>query len=415
MTTPEVSNELVADSLGEYAAAQWKRIKAGESGALPVIIGLVIIIIAFQTQNSKFLSATNLSNLIQQCGVFVLLGMAESFALLLGEIDLSTGYVMGIGATVTAELNAPPHNVNWLLAALAGLAVCAVFGTIMGLLISRLGLPSFVVTLAGLLAGEGVLLYLVQKDKHAPGGSIAVTSNVLNDIDQGSMSNSTGWIVMIVAVAVFGAFSLLQHQRRSSRGLVTAPLSLTALKVAGVAAAGVVLVLISNHNRGSLLVHLSGVLWIVPFLAVILIVYTVLLGRTRFGRYMYAIGGNPEAAKRSGIRVKNIRMLAFTLSSLTAGLAGLVYLSQLGSIGSDVDGGNYVLYAVAAAVIGGTSLFGGRGKMVNALLGGLVITTIYNGMGLIQIGAAGQDMVIALVLLAAVTVDALSHRGRIGR
>ncbi|HEX3898076.1 MAG TPA: ABC transporter permease [Mycobacteriales bacterium] len=415
MTTPEVSNELVADSLGEYAAAQWKRIKAGESGALPVIVGLVIIVIAFQTQNSKFLSATNLSNLIQQCGVFVLLGMAESFALLLGEIDLSTGYVMAIGATVTAELNAPPHNVNWFLAALAGLAVCAVFGTIMGLLISRLALPSFVVTLAGLLGGEGILLYLIQKDKYAPGGSISVTSNVLNDIDQGSMSNSTGWIVMIVAVAVFGAFALFQHRRRSSSGLVTAPLSLTALKVAAVAIAGVALVLISNHNRGSLLVHLSGVLWIVPFLAVILIVYTVLLGRTRFGRYMYAIGGNPEAAKRAGIRVKNVRMLAFTLSSLTAGLAGLVYLSQLGSIGSDVDGGNYVLYAVAAAVIGGTSLFGGRGKMVNALLGGLVITTIYNGMGLIQIGAAGQDMVIAVVLLAAVTVDALSHRGRIGR
>jgi D-xylose transport system permease protein len=293
--------------------------------------------------------------------------------------------------------------------------VCAVFGTIMGLLISRLGLPSFVVTLAGLLGGEGILLYLIQKDKHAPGGSISVTSNVLNDIDQGSMSNSTGWIVMIVAVALFAAFSLLQHRRRSGSGLVTAPLSLTALKVAGVGVAGVVLVLISNHNRGSLLVHLSGVLWIVPFLAVILIVYTVLLGRTRFGRYMYAIGGNPEAAKRAGIRVKNVRMLAFTLSSFTAGLAGLVYLSQLGSIGSDVDGGNYVLYAVAAAVIGGTSLFGGRGKMVNALLGGLVITTIYNGMGLIQIGAAGQDMVIALVLLAAVTVDAISHRGRIGR
>jgi len=176
--------------------------------------------------------------------------------------------------------------------------------------------------------------------------------------------------------------------------------------------AGVVLVVVCNVNRGFNLTHLVGVPWIVPILLGVFAVYTVLLGRMRFGRYLYAIGGNAEAARRAGISLTKIRLIAFILCSFTAGLAGMVYLSQLGSVSSDVPGGNLVLYAIAAAVIGGTSLFGGRGKMIHAVLGGVIITTIYNGMGLIQIGTAGQSMVIALVLLAAVTVDAVARRGR---
>jgi D-xylose transport system permease protein len=406
-------NELVADSFREYLSAQWKKIRGGESGALPVVVGLAVIVIIFQTQNSKFLSTTNLTNLIEQSGVFVLLGMAEVFVLLLGEIDLSTGFVGAVGAAVTAELATDPHNVNWFLAVLAGLAVCALIGLIQGLLITQLGLPSFVVTLAGLLGWEGFLLYLIENDKQATGGSIAVTSNVINDIVNGSMSTTAGWIVMVVAVAIFAALTLLRDQRRRSSGLVTAPLTLSLVKIAAIAIAGVVLVLVCNANRGFGLTRLVGVPWIVPVLLGVLVIYSVLLGRMRFGRYLYAIGGNAEAARRAGISLKMVRTLAFVLCSLTAGLAGMVYLSQLGSMGSDFPGGNYVLYAVAAAVIGGTSLFGGRGKMIHAVLGGIVITTIYNGMGLIQIGAAGQQMVIALVLLAAVIVDALARRGRV--
>jgi D-xylose transport system permease protein len=218
---------------------------------------------------------------------------------------------------------------------------------------------------------------------------------------------------MILGVAAFAATALLQHRRRRANGLVTAPISLILLKVAGVAAAGVVLLLVCNANRGSAFVHLSGVPWVVPLLAVVLVVYSVLLGRMRFGRYLYAIGGNPEAARRAGIKTNTVRLIAFVLCSFTAGLAIiLVYFSQLGSISSDFDGGNYVLYAVAAAVIGGTSLFGGRGKMSFAVLGGIIIATIYNGMALISIGTAGQEMVIAVVLIAAVIVDAIAHRGR---
>ncbi|HEY5335897.1 MAG TPA: ABC transporter permease [Mycobacteriales bacterium] len=406
--------ELTAGSFREYARAFGKRVRAGESGALPVVIGLAIIVAIFQSQNSKFLSTGNLTNLIGQSGVFVVLGMAEVFVLLLGEIDLSVGYVGAVGATVTAQLATDPHNVNWFVACLAGLAVCAVIGLVQGLLITRLGLPSFVVTLAGLLGFQGLLLYIIQHDKAATGGTISVTNHVLNDIINGSLSTTAGWIILVLVVAAYGVFSFLQNQRRRSSGLVTAPIALVVLKVGAAAVAGVVLVLVCNANRGLGLTVLKGVPWIVPILLVVLVVYSVLLGRTRFGRYLYAIGGNAEAARRAGVSLKTIRLLAFVLCSVTSGLGGIVYLSQLGSISSNVQGGNLVLFAIASAVIGGTSLFGGKGKMIHALLGGLIIAAVYNGMGLIGLSAAVQFMVTALVLLAAVTVDALSHRGRTG-
>jgi D-xylose transport system permease protein len=409
-------NELVADSLGEYARSFVKKVRNGDSGALPVVVGLAIIVAIFQSQNSKFLSTGNLVNLIDQSGVYILLGMAEIFVLLLGEIDLSTGFVAGVGATITAELAAAPHNVNWFLAILVGLAACALIGAFQGLLITRLGLPSFVVTLAGQLGFYGVLLYLFQHDKAASGGSIDVSGNkVLNDIVNGSLTPVEGWIVMVIGVALFAVVTLFQNQRRRRSGLVTPPLGLSLLKIGAIAVAGVVLLLVCNHNRGFGTVKLVGVPWIVPILVVILVIYSVLLTKMRFGRYLYAIGGNAEAARRAGINLNLIRLLAFVLCSFTAGLAGMVYLSQQDSVGSDFAGGNLVLYAIAAAVIGGTSLFGGRGKMFHAVLGGVVITTIYNGMGLIQIGAAAQSMVIGLVLLAAVTVDAVARRGRTTR
>lgn len=405
-------NELVANSFGEYAAGVLKRMRSGESGVLPVVIGLALIVVIFQVQSSRFLSAQNLTNLLEQGAVFVLLGMAEIFVLLLGEIDLSVGFVAGVGAVITAELAAPPQNVSWWLAVLAGFGGCAFIGAIQGALITRLRLPSFVVTLAGLLGWQGMLLYLITSDKHANGGTIAVTNNVLNDIVNGSLSPAAGWISMGAVVAAFGVLSLLRDRRRRASGLVTPPIALTALKIAAVAVAGIVLVVVCNHNRGTGLVTLRGVPWVVPAVMVVLVAWTLLLNHTRFGRYVYAIGGNAEAARRAGVNLNRIRLLAFVLAGLTAGFGGVVYLSQLGSISNNVAGGNYVLYAVAAAVIGGTSLFGGRGKMVHAVLGGLVIATVYNGMGLIGLSAAAQFMVTALVLLAAVTVDAVARRGR---
>jgi D-xylose transport system permease protein len=404
--------EIVADSFGEYVSAMWQRIKAGESGVLPVVIGLVLIIIIFQSKNGKFLSSGNLVNLMEQASYIVMLGMAEVFVLLLGEIDLSAGFNAAIGAMIAAQLAAPPHNVPWFLAILAGLAVCVCISTIIGLLITLLRLPSFIVTLAFFLGLQGVLLFLFNADKHASGGSISISNNVINDLVNGNLSLTAGWIIMVAAVAVFAAVNLLRDRRRRHSGLVTPPIALTLLKIAAVAIAGVVVVLVCNENRGGFFGTLEGVPWLVPIVLVILMGFTFLLGRTRFGRYLYAIGGNAEAARRAGISLNRIRVIAFMLTGLTAGIAGILYESYLGSISSNVDGGQLVLLSIAAAVIGGTSLFGGRGKMLHAVLGGLIIAAIANGMGLIRLSTAATEMVNAAVLLAAVTVDAVSRRGR---
>lgn len=214
---------------------------------------------------------------------------------------------------------------------------------------------------------------------------------------------------MAVAVVAFGVFSLVRDHRRRAAGLVSPPTLLTVLRILLAAIAGIALVAICNTNRGRL-TALRGVPWVVPIVLGVLAIWTVLLGRTRFGRYIYAIGGNAEAARRAGINLGRIRLAAFALAGLTSGIAGIIYASRLGSISNNVNGGQLVLYAVAAAVIGGTSLFGGRGKMLHAVVGGLVIATIYNGMGLIGLSADAQYMVTALVLLAAVTIDALARR-----
>ena len=395
-------------SLGEYARSLGKKIRSGESGVLPVLGGLILLVIVFQVQDSVFLSSGNLVNLLVQGSVFVLLGMAEIWVLVLGEIDLSVGFVAGVGATITAILSTT-HGLPWWVAILGGVATTAAVGALWGALVVIFRLPSFVVTLAGLLGMEGVLLYLV--NGNGTGGTIRITDPVLNDLANGNMSTTAGWIVMIASVALVGAVTFLRDRHRRINGLVAPPIAVSVLKVVAMAAAGVGLVLVCNTNRGAL-IPVQGVPYVVLIVVGIMAVWTLLLGRTRFGRYLYAIGNNAEAARRAGISLGWNKVWAFTLTGLTAGIAGVVYASRLGSISSNIDGGTLVLYAVASAVIGGASLFGGRGKMVYALLGGLVIATIYNGMGLLGLAAAYQYMVTALVLLAAVTIDSLARRGR---
>jgi D-xylose transport system permease protein len=281
-----------------------------------------------------------------------------------------------------------------------------------GWLITRLRLPSFVVTLAGLLGWQGVLLVLINKAGGSSGGTIAITNNVIFGIVNANMSPVAGWIVLAACVLVFAVLTLLGQRNRRRSGLAAAPFSLAVAKIALFAVAGVILVAVCNANRGVGLNVLSGVPYVVPIVLAILLAWTVLLGRTRFGRYVYAIGGNAEAARRAGINVSRIRLACFVLCSLTGGMGGIVYASRLGSMSNNVNGGQLVLFAVAAAVIGGTSLFGGRGKMLHALLGGMIIATIANGMGLIGLDAPSQLIVTALVLLAAVIVDAVTRRGQ---
>jgi D-xylose transport system permease protein len=403
--------EVVAGSLGEYARLWLTRVRNGDSGALPVLLGLVAIVIYFQVRNSLFLSAGNLVNLMTQAAWIMVLGMAEVFVLLLGEIDLSIGYTSPIGAVITLWMLSPPHPLPWPLAVLAGLAVPAGYGAVEGILITKLRLPSFVVTLGGLLMGTGLLLYLVNVAAPNSGGTIRLTNSVLLDIESGSITPVVGWIVMAIAVVAVGAVMIVRDTKRRASNLAAPPLSVTLLKVLVIAVAGVVVVVIGNTNRG-VTVAVRGVPWVVPLLLVLLIAWSFLLGRTRFGRYVYAIGGNAEAARRAGINLSRIRVVAFTLAGVTAGIMGIIYASYLGSISNDVDGGQNVLYAVAAAVIGGTSLFGGRGRMLGAVLGGLIVAVIYNGLYLLGFGPAAQDMWTAVVLLAAVTVDTLARRSR---
>ena len=400
--------EVLAGSLPEYLRLWWRRIRSGESGTLPVTLGLLAIIVYFQARSSLFLSAGNLVNLAVQGAPIVVLGMAEVFVLLLGEIDLSVGFNSAIGATAAAWA---AFTLPWWVAVIIGLASSAFIGAVQGTLVTRLRLPSFVVTLGGLLGLEGLLINLISWSHHGSGGTIPISNHVINDITSGNMSPTLGWVLMIVIVALAGIGLALRDRQRRANNLAAPPLAVTAVKVGMMAVAGIVVVLVGNTNRG-VLTPVRGVPWVVAIVLGLLVLWTTLLGRTRFGRYVYAIGGNAEAARRAGVNLAVIRTLCFTLAGLTAGAAGIIYASRLGSVSTNVDGGQLVLWAVASAVIGGTHLFGGVGKMLHALLGGLVVAAIYNGLSLLGTGAATTDIVTALVLLAAVTIDTVTRRGR---
>jgi D-xylose transport system permease protein len=409
------ASEVMANSLAEYGRFWVQRVRSGESGALPVVVGLIAIVVYFQVRNSLFLSAGNLVNLITQAAFIMTLGMSEVFVLLLGEIDLSSGFNAALGAVIMAWLLTLAHPTPWWLAVLAGLAFSSAFAGLEGVIITRLNVPSFVVTLAGYLAGLGLLIFLVDVAAPGSGGTIRLSNSVIIDIEGGSLSPLAGWIVMIVAVVLAAVYMVMRDTRRRANNLAAPPASVTFMKIALMAIAGVVVVVVCNTNRGVGTTVLEGVPWVVVVVLVLLVLWTGLLNRTRFGRYVYAIGGNAEAARRAGINLRRIRVLAFALCGLTAGVTGIIYTSFLGSISNDVNGGQLVLFAVAAAVIGGTSLFGGRGRMLGAVLGGLVVGVIYNGLLLLGLGPAAQNIWTAVVLLAAVTVDSLARRSSVAR
>ncbi|HET7490044.1 MAG TPA: hypothetical protein VFJ85_19125 [Acidimicrobiales bacterium] len=402
-----VNPALAADSLGEYLKVWWARVRGGESGVLPVIVGLILIAVLFQSLNSTFLTAGNLVDLLRQGAVYMLLAMGMVYALLLGEIDLSAGFVAGIGGTIAAELVKESTGWPWWAACLVALAACAAIGVLQGTIISRLGLPSFVVTLAGFLAWQGVMLFILGTGE----GLVPISDNTINNFANGILSPAASWAVMIAIVAVYGVLTWTRDARRRKSGLVAPPASLTIVKVVGIVVAGVVVVLICNTNRGTL-TTIKGMPWVILIVLGVLSLWTFVLARTRFGRYVYAIGGNPEAARRAGVNLARIRTAAFALCSLTAGIAGIVYASRLRSVSTNLAGGELVLYAVAAAVIGGTSLFGGRGRPLDAVLGGIVMAAISNGMALQGYSTATRLVITGIVLVVAVTIDVVARGGR---
>jgi D-xylose transport system permease protein len=409
-----VPPEIVAESLGQYVRAWLTRTTSGDAGALPVVLALVVIAVAFEIwTQGLFLSPGNLVNLFIESMIFMTLGISEVFVLVLGEIDLSTGYILAVGAAIAGIMvQKPGMDWPWWLVIIATIFLTGLTGAVWGTLVSRLHLPSFVVTLAGQLIMWGVMLLILGN-----AGAISVTSpilvnqHVLYQIVWGSIPPLAGWIILAIIAVGFAGLTWARDAGRRRRGLVAPPPGLTALKIGFLVAAGIAVVAICNVNRGSATALVEGVPWVVPIVLVLVIMCTLLLQRTQFGRYVYAIGGSPDAARRAGVNLARIRTWAFVLTGATAGFAGILYLSWQGGTSTNVNGGQYVLYGIAAAVIGGTSLFGGRGKVAQAVLGGLVIGAIYNGLYLQGVQVQWQLIATGLVLVAAVLIDTLSRRG----
>jgi len=387
-------------TVAAYARSWWVGVKSGDLGSLPILVGLIIIAVVFQTQNDRFLTAGNFVNLLVQTAPYAVIAMGVTFVLLLGEIDLSIGFVSGVGGVLTALLLTPDGNElpTWLTL-LVVFAVGLGIGTLHGLIITKIGVPSFVVTLAGLLAWNGVVLLLIGSR-----GTVILQNDFIIGVANDFLDPGVAWVLAIVCVALYAAVQLTRAINRRRRGLRVDPTVIVALRIAGLAAALAVVVGVANEDRG------------VPYAAVLvgalLVFWTFVLNRLRFGRHIYAVGGNAEAARRAGINVDNVRIACFALCSFMAVVGGIVLASRLRSVDTNTGGGQALLYPIAAAVIGGTSLFGGRGTMKAAILGALVMISIDNGLGLLGLSSGTKFVLTGAVLLLAVTVDSVSRRGR---
>jgi D-xylose transport system permease protein len=382
------------------------KVRGGEMGALPAILGIVVLSLIFGFANSTFFTARNFANLFTQGAPVVVIAMGLIFVLLLGEIDLAAGYTSGVAAATLATLLAPPDGRGVIVALVAAILVGVAIGLLQGTLVSKIGIPSFVVTLAGFLAWQGLVLLIVGE-----GGNIVIQDDLIKGIENKNMPVAWGWALFVIGVAGYAAITIGRVIRRRKKGLAAEPMSVAVARVAAIAVVCGVSVYILNLNRSTVPgVELAGVPWVVPIILVLLIAGTFLLSRTSYGRHVYATGGNTEAARRAGIPVDRIRTSVFVLCSSFAAIGGIIAASRLSSVDPQAGGGNTLLFAVGAAVIGGTSLFGGRGKMRDAVLGGAVIAIIANGMGLIGWKSDVQFIATGVVLLIAAGVDALSRK-----
>jgi D-xylose transport system permease protein len=327
------------------------------------------------------------------------IAMGVVFVLLLGEIDLSVGYVSGVGGAIAALLTLPGGN--WEFAGLPAVIVVLIVGLLIGalngILFTKIGIPSFVVTLAGLLAWNGVVLVIIGNK-----GTVVIQSTLIVNLANGFISALAAWILVAVAIAGYAGVLLGARVRRGRNGLPVEPMSLVALRIGALGVALAFAVWVVNQDR--------GVPYVVLMLAGLFILWTYVLNRSRFGRHIYAIGGNIEAARRAGIPVDRVRIACFAICSMMATLGGVVLASRLVSVDTGAGGGTILLYSIAAAVIGGCSLFGGRGSVKAAVLGAIVIASIDNGLGLLGLASGTKFIITGLVLLAAVTVDALARR-----
>jgi D-xylose transport system permease protein len=397
--TVELRQPEAPDSLSGVLKQRWEAFKAGDVGSLPVLVFMVGIVVFFTLKVNVFFTAVNFDNLLPQMSQVTVMAIGVVFVLLIGEIDLSIGYLSGLCSVVVAELQLPGsgHNYPWWVAILGALAVGAFIGAVQGAFVAFLGVPSFVVTLAGLLAWQGVIIQAIGTQ-----GVITVYDRQINDISNYFFPDWAGWAMAGAVTAGFVGIAVGRIVSRRRAGLRLGNPVVLLWPVVLWSTAAWLGVAIANHDRG---VPFAGVLMVV-----LLLFWTYIAQRTTFGRHVYAVGGNAEAARRAGINVAFIRVAVFSISGLMAGVGGIVAASFLQSVDLTAGSGTILLDAISAAVIGGTSLFGGRGFVKAALLGALITQTAQNGIDLVGYSDAVKDIVVAIILLAAVTLDTISRR-----
>jgi D-xylose transport system permease protein len=383
----------------------WLNLRTGNLGPAPIIVGLAVTVAIFGLTATNFFTATNFANLITEMAGTAMLAYGVVFVLLLGEIDLSIGYVAGIGALIVAELQLPGSSwkVNGILAMLIAIAVCALIGGVQGSIVAFVGVPSFVVTLAGFLIWQGVILNKLEQR-----GTIIIQDRWINYTDSYFLPHWIGWVIAAIVTALY-PLSVL-YKRITARGTHIAQVDryVFTARAVGLAIAAFGIVAISNHAKvitTPLGLPLAGVI-----IVVFLILLTFLARWTTFGRHVYAVGGNAEAARRAGINVPRIRVLVFMLSGATAAMGGIIFAAQVNSVALTFPPGNLLLNAIAAAVIGGVSLFGGRGEVRGALLGAVLIGTLQNGLNTLNVSNGWIYMITGFVLLGAVTLDTFAVR-----
>jgi D-xylose transport system permease protein len=375
-----------------------RRFIAGDLAELRVVLALALIWLVFYAQEPRFMSSVNLSNLVLQMTAVGIVSIGIVLVLLLGEIDLSVGAVSGLCAAIMAVLSVK-HGWSPYLAIAAGVAAGTAIGLFQGSVFTRFGVPSFVVTLAGLLAWPGFQLEVLGET-----GTVNLNDPKILGLTSTFYSDTVGWIFAFVAIGLYAALALRARQKRVAQGLSAPQVGLLVLRIGLVAVATLVAVWVLNDDRG------------VPLAALILVGFCLfffyITTRTTFGRHIFAVGGNAEAARRAGISVTRVRVIVFMIASTMAAIGGIMAASRLLAVNQSSGSGDFLLLAIAGPVIAGTSLFGGRGSVWHALLGALVITSISNGMDLLALQSSVKFIVTGAVLLAAVVIDAIARRQR---
>lgn len=402
-TTPSTIATGYEGTVKEQIFAYFSRIRGGEMGMLPALGGLVVLCILFQILNPAFLSLGNVANLLTQAAFLATLAVGLVFVLLIAEVDLSAGVTAGVGMGVFIQLAGTAHW-NWILALLVALAAGAATGLFIGYFVAKVGIPSFVVTLGIFLGFQGLQLVLL-----GDGQTYNVQVPEVLAIENSNLPVWGGWLMWAIIVLVSVATAFYDRARRRKREAPVRSLGLLFARIAAIAIISGAFVALMNLDRSRSVLAIQGVPIVVPIVIALFWLGTQALDRTRWGIHLYAVGGNPEAARRAGINVAAIRISAFVLCSTIAILSGLFQASQVGVVGSGF-GQTDVLNGIAAAVVGGVSLFGGRGRLIQGVVGALVITAITNGLGLLPLPGGANLLITGGVLVLAATVDALSRR-----